>query len=151
MDIQDLTAEISASLSILNAKRVGLTERLSTMLNERYLALEPISKLMEKYQLPFRNDCFFGKTFKGFVLGESRLQGDQRHLYVYNGLYVCEIDAETDKRIGEKTIEMDEFLKFANLKHIKAGFDYVADLKNTAIKHYASDNKELKKFLDEFK
>jgi hypothetical protein len=152
MSIQELASEIRSSLSRLKAERSGLAGRIADMMGEWSNGLYPLTEIMKEYKIPYRNAHIIGKSEKGFLVGEGFSPGGERILYVFTGLYVYAVNAETDKRVDESDggmIETSDFVKTADLEQIKSGFDYVRNLKETVLRDYSERNKSMRKFLDE--
>jgi len=147
MTIQEKADDIRASLGKLKTERAGLADRITSMIEKWNNSLNPITEIMKEYKLPYRNNGVEGESDRGFVVGGETV-GDDSLLYVFDGMFVYLTNADNGKTVGEP-ITTSEFVKSANLDHIKAGFEYVRNLKDTAVKGYCGHNKELKKFLDE--
>ena len=147
MNIKEAADDIRSTLGMLKRERAGLADRITEMLEQRYNSLSPIFEIMKAHEIPFRNSLVEGSSDIGLVIGEENI-GDDRRLFVFDGLYVRMIDTKTG-RIADDPISMADFIKTADLECVRAGFDYVHDLKGTAVKEYAERNRVLKGFLQE--
>jgi hypothetical protein len=152
MNIDELAKELRMSLGKLKTERSSVASQISHALFNQYNAVYSIAEIMAEYKMPYRNSLIQGESFRGFVIGELTSRDGVHLLYVFNGLIVFTVNAATDEVFDEGedgAIELADFVKTANLGHIKAGFDYVRNLKDTAAREYRDRNGELRRFLDE--
>ena len=151
MNTSELAAELRASLNKLKAERSGLATQIADMVNRWAVELSPITTLMEEYGLPYGNTLITANSDRGYIIGEAFVENDVRILYIYNGLYVISIDESTGLMYGDiekNIIELSEFVKTADLDCLYAGFDYVRNLKTTAVTQYAERNAALRGFVE---
>jgi len=149
--VQEQAKELRAVLQMLKAERNVLADRATEVLEAWNNSLYPITEIMREYNIPFRNTLIVGESERGFVVGEAvDADNDRPLLYVYDGLCVHLVDALTDERI-DGPISTAKYINEANLEHVKAGFEYVRKLKETAVKGYLEQNNVLKRFVEESK
>ena len=152
MTVKETADELAREYDRIHTKRVILSHKVADIMTAISKELEPIQKVMKHYRIPYRNPMFDGESMQGFVLDEGGVSDDnpkKKILYVFNGYTVWKVDAATDKIASEVEIDLAVFADTCNLERVKAGFDYVRHLDNSALQPYRDRNNEMAKFIEE--
>ena len=152
MSIQESADKLAAELGRLKTKRVDLSQRIADLMNSLSRELQPLRQVMAQFRIPYQNPLVEGESHKGFVLDETVING-KRALYVFMSDLgvVQQVCAETDEFITAIEIEPVDFAETCDLDKIKAAFDYVRNLSESAIAFYRERNNAMAKFIDENK
>ena len=142
-DIKEKAERLRDEFSKAKLRRVNLAHRVSDLFDKWKKELEPLTDLMAEYKIPYGNACIEGESRRGFVIGES-VCGDGNALYIFDGHFITEEDADSDA-FSDELIDVTTFILEYNSKieHIQAGFDFVRYLETSALKHYNERNNEL--------
>jgi hypothetical protein len=121
-----------------------LAEEAAEMLTREDDELASVKQFMTKYGLPFKNPSVSEYTSEGIIVGERY----GLPLVLQRG-FVLGVGKD-GKVIGESAERLSAFLKTADLKAVKAGFDYVRKARYIDENHIAERNRQLQQFLNDF-
>jgi hypothetical protein len=147
MTIQDRAAELERMFSEFDGEQTRLTGKIEHLLSAWDDELKPITDLMQKHHIPFRNSEAAGKNYCGIVVGKTA--ESPHRLFVLKGGNVYTAGQTGGELNYHEAVSLAEYVRVADLATIKAGFEYVRKCQFVGSNPISGRNEEMSKFLTE--
>jgi len=145
MDIDEQAKQFDEMLTELEHKREKLLAEAVKQVARWEEEIKPLTDVMAKHGMLFKNPMIAGHTGKGVVIGASK--GRPNLLYALSKGFPRLVDTSTDAFVESENMSMRAFLETADLDILRAGFDYVRSLRCIDNNPLAERNKKLAAFV----
>ncbi|MFP3153119.1 hypothetical protein LQZ18_01550 [Lachnospiraceae bacterium ZAX-1] len=146
MTIQETADRLNKEFTELEDEREAVAHEVADLIIEWDVELEPIKAVMKRHGIPYGNKNFEGKTSRGIVIGRH---SNNCAVYILDGSFVRAVNTTDERYVDEERKNLKMFASNHNLEDIKAGFDYVRNLKSMIAQDFVDRSNEIARFLKE--
>jgi hypothetical protein len=128
MDTKEIAEYVDETLTKLYKEQKQAIDDIEKLVLKWWEELFPIMEVMRKHRVHFENPEFgYGETLQGIPVAQTL--GDSPCLLVLQGNRVQYVDARTDEVDKTKSLSLKTYIKTADLKNLKTGFDFIRGIK----------------------